>query len=364
MELLKDGDDLQAPGNNLIRVLLNLSQQVKFDTEAIRKLASSKAPEAFGQSEKAAATRLDIFMKGLVNRANVNLQGKYGRTALHCAAETENGREIIQLLVQNKANLNVQDEYGRTALHQAAEKKNNEVIRLLVDKSADVNLQDNDGQTALELTVKNRDKIGIQLLLSNGVDVTGKAGQVALEVAVEKRWQEILELLVNKGVDIKTENGQRALRLAVDASEERWEQTLQLLIDKGVDLNTEDAQGTLTTACHRGKKVMELLVKNGVDVKTFKGEVALWEASKHGYKAKVELLVEAGANVNAEYAGRRVLYIAADNKRWEIVGLLVKAKADITKPDSEEYTVLELARDAGAEARNIVEVLEKTESSK
>jgi len=147
---------------------------------------------------------------------------------------------------------------------------------------------------------------------------------------------------------------------AVGKGEETWQKTLQLLIDKGVNLNEWGAQQALpmATEADKGEKVLKLLVDNGVDVKTSKGGEALWKASRRGNTAMVRLLVEKGASVDAEYDGKRVIYIATENRRWKVVEQLVEANADITKPDSEDYTVLQLAEgERGAE--NIVALLEK-----
>ncbi|KAI9780749.1 MAG: hypothetical protein M1839_006536 [Geoglossum umbratile] len=81
--------------------------------------------------------------------ANANSKGKYGWTALHCAAY--NGCEaVVQLLLEKGADANAKSKYGWTALHWATYKGHETVVQLLLKKGANANAKDNDRRTALE----------------------------------------------------------------------------------------------------------------------------------------------------------------------------------------------------------------------
>jgi len=107
--------------------------------------------------------------------------------------------EVVWQLVK-LANVKIQDKEGRTALHWAAEGGKVDIVQLLLAKGADINIKDKNGQAAKDQAV-NKGK---------------ENGQAELKLAVTSRNEMIIKLLVNKGVHVGTENGQRELKWAVD----------------------------------------------------------------------------------------------------------------------------------------------------
>ncbi|MCS6903929.1 MAG: ankyrin repeat domain-containing protein [Bacteroidia bacterium] len=85
--------------------------------------------------------------------ADVNLQDKLGRTALHLAIWPAH-KEIVKLLIQKDPNLALQDNHGNTPLHVAVIRQNVEVVKLLIDKGAPLNIRNNHNQTPLDIAKK------------------------------------------------------------------------------------------------------------------------------------------------------------------------------------------------------------------
>ncbi len=99
----------------------------------------------------------------LVHRgADVN--GNDGRTLLHAFAHHGDARGGAWLL-QHKAELHAQDEAGRTPLHRAAERNDSRrVVALLLDAGADPHARDHAGRTPLQLAVRNAKRRVAELL--------------------------------------------------------------------------------------------------------------------------------------------------------------------------------------------------------
>ena len=105
--------------------------------------------------------------------------------------------------------------------------------------------------------------------------------------------------------------------------------------------------------------IVELLLAAGagVDAKDKKGWTALQYATLEGYAAVVELLLTAGADVSAkDKDGRTVLQYAAVYGKSAIVELLLAAGADVNAKDKSGRTALYYANRLGHDT--VVELIE------
>ena len=103
--------------------------------------------------------------------ADLNIQGKWGESALHRAAVNREG-SMLTSLIQAGADLNLENNDGQTALFWAVERgyRRVEVTSALVRGGADPNIQDNDGETALTLAARSALSEVMMVLLSAGAD--------------------------------------------------------------------------------------------------------------------------------------------------------------------------------------------------
>ena len=63
-------------------------------------------------------------------------------------------------IFSEEVSINIQNKYGNTALHEAAEKGHNEVAATLIKAGADLNIQNNEGKTAIQVAMlANHEKI-------------------------------------------------------------------------------------------------------------------------------------------------------------------------------------------------------------
>ena len=109
---------------------------------------------------------------------------------------------------------------------------------------------------------------------------------------------------------------------------------IQLLIEKGANINDKEIRDTidqtpLIVAAQGGcKEIVEILLQAGANIehRNDQGETALISAAQEGHKEIVQILLEVGANVNQENAdGETALELAIKLRhKKDLVDLLLK----------------------------------------
>ena len=109
---------------------------------------------------------------------------------------------------------------------------------------------------------------------------------------------------------------------------------IQLLIEKGANINDKEIRDTidqtpLIVAAQGGcKEIVEILLQAGANIehRNDQGETALISAAQEGHKEIVQILLDAGANVNQENAdGETALELAIKLRhKKDLVDLLLK----------------------------------------
>lgn len=109
---------------------------------------------------------------------------KKSRTALHCAAESDETGVICKDLLDKLATVNIQDIEGMTPLHLAAFRGLDINVQLLIQYGAHINIQTHKfGLTALHIAMREGHFNTVKLLLVAGadLDIQDSCGQKALE---------------------------------------------------------------------------------------------------------------------------------------------------------------------------------------
>jgi len=161
--------------------------------------------------------------------------GDDGVTIVHrYAARGET--HALQFLVHQGADLNLQDRSGRTALHHAAMNRyNGENIGLLLRYGAQADMRDSDRRTPLMIALMTGNKAGAEALIKKPFDArqTDAFRRTLLMAAAETGMDHLMPQLLRAGADIHAVNplGETALDLAIKKKHAR---AALLLVEAGM----------------------------------------------------------------------------------------------------------------------------------
>ena len=236
-----------------------------------------------------------------------------GETSALMLASYHGNIEIVKMLLEKGAKSDLHNGSKVFALMLAASQGNVEVVKELLERGADVNLKGKGGSTALlsvlsvdDRIVPQQSKIAIvKLLLERGADVKVQDDDNCSPIheAISIKSADIVKLLLDKDKEILNQqdnSGKYPLKKAINYRSPDND-IVHLLLDAGADPNIQD---------------------NG-------GQTPLMSSVNHVNTAKI--LIDSGADVNLQdNNGRYALLEAINQKRYEVVELLLEKDADYT----------------------------------
>ncbi len=280
-----------------------------------------------------------------------------------CTAAACGQDNVAELLISKGVPASARDKSGQTALHLAAGGGHSDVAKRLLANRADVKATARNGETPLHSAASSGQKELIALLIANGADVNAQdvSKRTPFDCAVLDGQKEIADLLLEKGAVVKTvhvwslhsacANGQRDLA--------------ELLIKKGAEVNEEHSWSPAHEAVwNQHTHVLALLLDHGADANAedrFGWSLLHYAA---GWPDMTKLLLDKGANPNVveRERGRTPLLFAAggriEGKDYKTAAeLLIKYGANVNAKDWDGKTPLSRAQEAGH--TEIVELLKK-----
>ncbi|RWS08614.1 NF-kappa-B inhibitor cactus-like protein [Dinothrombium tinctorium] len=173
----------------------------------------------------------------------LDITNDLSQTPLHLAALTKQSK-IVRCLVVAGSTLDLQNRYGNTALHIACENGDLETVESLLSPVTQkeiresslmystesqsrgnslFHIRNNEGETCLHLAVKCGDKRLLERLVDAGADINsqeGKCGKTALHWSVENRQVDLVQYLLKRckaNVNATSYTGQTPLHSALSA---------------------------------------------------------------------------------------------------------------------------------------------------
>ncbi|KAI9785051.1 MAG: hypothetical protein M1835_003423 [Candelina submexicana] len=140
----------------------------------------------------------------------------------------------------------------------------------------------------------------VQLMLDTGIQVDTDDGtcQTALEKAAVHGNVQVIRLLLTKGAP---STGYHAAEALVRAAKNGHEAAVQVLLDAGADIDAKGRRDNPlgAAACYGEARMIRFLLEKGADLMPTKfGQRGLCVAAVKGHEAVVRVLVEAGIDVN------------------------------------------------------------------
>jgi ankyrin repeat protein len=285
------------------------------------------------------------------------------------------GGPMLDALLQPKA-VRTKDPNGLTILHLASKAGRPDVTKKIIDAMAPVNDRDKSGKTPLDYALAEGGTEGFaetaeMLVLAGGTsmdpfyayfapaarsanyDIRITDGYAAIHYAAYKGFSGYISFIAGKKADINIKNNSGATALHEAYKEGRLEIVSQLL-DLGAKVNEQDAKGNstlhLAAPADKHEAAAALLLENNADpgLRDEHGETPLHVMIALGRPAKlVEMLLDAKDEVVKvrNIKGMTPLYMAVENKRADLIPMLLEHGSDIFAADnrSSDNTPLERA---------------------
>ena len=260
---------------------------------------------------------------------------------------------VCQVLIDAGADIETNDDLGRSPLLVACfSGKFHATVKMLVEASADVRVTDNEGETCLTLAAWNGHTETVRYLVGlKNVDVNHKAADCrsALHCAVDGKYPDVAKVLIDAGADIEAKNnlGRSPLHWASENGELAL---VKILVRAGAEVRVADNEGDtcLTLAAYFGEtetvRYLVSLPEVDMNQRGLSGRTALHNAVLKVHAAMVELLIDAGADIETkDEMGRSPLHVACRSGELAVVKMLVEAGAGVCVTDNGGETCLTLA---------------------
>ncbi|CAG0905442.1 unnamed protein product, partial [Cyprideis torosa] len=284
--------------------------------------------------------------------APVEAEGKDKWRPLHLACD-KGHFPCVRLLVNAGADVNARTANGRTPFLIAAELNHVEILRLLAHSGADISLADDDRWTPLHFAAGEGHTSSVACLLEMGAPVEAEEKKLKarpLHLACVSGHTPCVDLLLRAGADInaRTRTGWTPLH---HCSGEGHRAVVLLLLGRGAEVDCRDEAGRtpLLWACIMGHvSVARDLAAHGADVnaKDRGGWTPLIWASGGGHVETVEFLVrEAKADLEGKenISGLTALAHAAREGHTHVMEILLAAGAEVDARGSDGGTPLQVA---------------------
>ncbi|XP_043472673.1 uncharacterized protein LOC122505242 [Leptopilina heterotoma] len=305
-----------------------------------------------------------------VQKSDLNAKNFQAKSPLFLATRT-NQKQLVEKLLTNGANVNIQNEAGETPLSIATSRDNIELVEILLKNGAA--LSEANKQDDLQLMFKplfyavdNRNFKMVKLLMLNGfnaIDVQ-YGDNTLLSHAIKQNNFEMVKYLLEHGSIIMPEteefyifdekcfifyqglHSQILLQLSIhNGCLETWKYLLKN--SSKIDASTNSK---LHLAVREGQveTVQEIIKQEALnfDAESIANKLAVYIAVENGNEEILKILLNAGYSFQI-FKNRSPLHVAATFDHTRLVEMLLNAGADLNSKTDDEETLLHFAAAAG-----------------
>ncbi|GAB4190530.1 MAG: hypothetical protein Tsb0015_11810 [Simkaniaceae bacterium] len=330
----------------LINTFIKIVTSPPFDLDFFKQtlLLQKKALEHFGKT--------DEFIKDLFGKSVCNI----------LLDKTSDDPQIFTILdVFFEIGFHTEHLMNLLSEHQEgliSSKQINDLIAYCISKGVNVNSIDENSQTFLHKAVQSGNISAVSALLQQkaAINVPDKNGATALHFAAIENNYNMVNLLLQNGANVNAgdEEGKTPLFFAED------QHIAELLWEHGADIYATDMDGNSLLHFSTGNTffLIEWLLekKVPVDLRNLKEKTPLHICAQEGFHNVIPLLLQHGADYNAQdYRGRTPLHLSAQKGEEEAVEILLAHGADPLATNLDGQTPLHIA--ALSDNENCVEIL-------
>ncbi|CAH1724504.1 unnamed protein product [Aphis gossypii] len=252
------------------------------------------------------------------------------------ASVSSGDKNEVNSLLYLAADINAANADGLTALHQACIDDNLDMVEFLVEHGADVNRGDKEGWTPLHATTSCGFVSIAKYLLEHGADVSAINcdQELAIDIAESDDMRKLLEQhLRDIGIDCDEARNKEERLMLRDARE--WISTGKF---KDSPHATTGAMAIHVSAAKGYIKVLELLIQAGADVdcQDYDGWTPLHAAAYWGQKEACEILVEHFCNMKKKNFVGQTAFDVSDEEMKDLLDELKKKQASQNKDASDK----------------------------
>lgn len=230
-------------------------------------------------------------------------------------------------LLTRSTDVNQAQEDGTTALHWAIYYNDEDLVAQLLKRKASVTARNDYGSTPLSQAAIVGNPLIIKLLLDAGADADerGADDQTALMIIARTPTVEAAQLLVKAGADVNAVEKWRGQTALMWAAAQQQPEMVKFLIQSGADVNARSLPNNWERQVTAEPR-MKILPSGGL--------TPLLYAAREGCTACVAELIKAKADLNKpDPDGVTPLVMAGLNAKWDSMKLLLEAGANPDKWD-------------------------------
>lgn len=236
-----------------------------------------------------------------------------------------------------------EDELDYTPMYYAIQRGDKDILKSYLDHGYDINHEVTSGYSLLAYAIRCKSEPSIikMLLDTDGIDVDGKSGKYSpLEVALDNKNMEVLKQLFAKGVSKDTVcpysyGSKETNGLGYAVSSRMRMSFIYALADYGMDIDAKgfDYPPIYYAIKNNDLEALQYLLSQGADPNVTIGNYSIIEYAIDNNKrlSIIEALLDAGCDINEGVYYSSPMFMAVKKHDSEVLELLIKRGADLSK---------------------------------